>query len=124
MVYIKDMTKYKIVGIVNLFLGALEIICPLFALIFTIPRITALYSEFNAEGPSLVPTYLVLGILILMGIGNLFFGFNLISKSEKKDKYFKYALILIIASFLLGGVFSSIASLSVILPIYNLTSQF
>jgi len=117
------MTKYKIVGILNLFLGALEVIYPLFALIFTIPRLTMLYSEFGAEMPSFISTYLILGFVILVGAGNLFFGFNLVSKSEKKDKYFKYGLILLITSFLLGGVLFSIVSLSVILPIYNLTSQ-
>lgn len=118
------MTKYKIVGILNLFLGILETIYPLFAFMFTIPRLTELYSEFGAEGPSFGITYLTLSIIILMGIGNLFFGIKLFSKTENKDKYFKYALILVIASFLLGGVFTSFASLSVIMPIYNLTSQF
>lgn len=118
------MTKYKIVGILNLFLGVLEVVYPLFALIFTLPKLTRLYSDFGAEMPSFTPTYLILGIVVLIGVGNLFFGFNLISKSGKKDKYFKYALILVIASLLLGGVFYSITSLSVILPIYNLTSQF
>ena len=115
------MTKYKTVGILNLFLGILEVFFALFAFVFIVPKLTSLYSEFGTELPSFVSIYLILGVIILMGIGNLFFGFNLISKPEKKDKYFKFALFLLIASFLLSGIFSSIG---IILPIYDLTSQF
>jgi hypothetical protein len=122
--YTQNMTKYKIVGILNLFLGVSEIIYPLFALAFAITRLTTLYSGFSTEVPSFISIYLILGVVISMGAGNLFLGFNLVSKSGKKDKYFKYALILLIASFLLGGILSGIATLSIISPIYNLTSQF
>lgn len=119
------MAKYKIVGIINLLLGGLQIIYPLFALLFTLPRLTRLYSEFNAEGPSFTTTYLVLGFVIFVGLANLFLGLKLFSKAEGiTKKYFKYGLALVIVSFLLMGLFSSIASLSIALPIYNLTSQF
>ena len=59
-----------------------------------------------------------------MGIGNFFLGVKLFSKSEYKDEYLKFAIILIVVSFLLGGIFTKIASLSIIMPIYNLTSEF
>lgn len=117
------MDKYKIIGVVNLLFGIFQVVCPLFIIFITLPRLTAMYSEFNVQGAFLTPTYLILGVVMLIGIGNLFFGFSLVSKSEKKEKYFKYALMLIIASFLFGGILFSIASLSTILPIYNLTSH-
>ncbi len=59
-----------------------------------------------------------------MGIGNLFFGFKLVSKSENKEKYFKYGVALLIISFFLGGLFASVATLSITTPIYNMSSQF
>lgn len=113
------MAKYKIVGVINFFFGFFEVIYPLIGILFTIPRLTELYSEFQTKGPNLLPTYMILYIVILMGIGNFFLGFKLFSKSENKDKYFKYAIILIVASFLLGGLFTQITSLSVLIPIYN-----
>ena len=79
------MTKYIIVGALNLFLGVLEVIYPLFTLVFTIPRLTTLYSEFGAEMPSFTSAYLIFGLIMLMGIGNLFFGINLVSKSKKRS---------------------------------------
>lgn len=119
------MTKYKIVGAINLLLGGLQIIYPLFTLLFTLPRLTELYSEFNAEGPSLTITYFTLGSVIFVGFANLFLGFKLFLKAEEiAKKYFKYGLASVIISFLLMGIFPSIASLSIVLPIYNLTSPF
>ena len=118
------MNKYKVVGVVNLLFGVFQIIYPLLVIFFTLPRLTELYSELNIQGYSFISTYLIIGFVMLIGIGNFFFGLNLISKSEKKEKYFKYALMLIIASFLFVGILFNLASLSTILPIYNLTSQF
>ncbi|OGG01704.1 hypothetical protein A2W14_03755 [Candidatus Gottesmanbacteria bacterium RBG_16_37_8] len=118
------MAKYKIIGAVNFFLGIFEIVYPLIVILFTIPRLTELYAEFQAKGPNLIPTYIILSIVMLMGVGNFILGVKLFSKSENKEKFFKIAIILIIASFLLGGVITKIASLSVIMPIYNLTSEF
>ncbi|HUW22264.1 MAG TPA: hypothetical protein VMW41_06400 [Candidatus Bathyarchaeia archaeon] len=119
------MTKYRIVGIINFIFGGLQIIYLLLAIFFTIPRLTDLYNEFSAEMPSFAPTYLVLGFNLLLGITNFFLGFKLFSKQAKiQKKYFKFGLALAIVSFLLVGVFSGIATLSAVLPIYNLTSHF
>ena len=115
------MTKYTIVGFVNLLVGSLQTINFLFTIFITLPRLTELYSEFAAQRPSFMSTYLRLGFTVLLGISNFFFGFTLISKSEKKIKYFRYALILAIISIPLGVIFINIAS---ILPVYNLTSPF
>lgn len=118
------MAKYKIVGVVNFFFGFFEVVYPLIVILFTIPRLTELYSEFQTKGPNLIPIYIILSIVILIGIGNFFLGVKLFSISENKDKYFKYAIILIVINFLLGGIFTQIVSLSVLMPIYNLTSEF
>ncbi|MBU0618665.1 hypothetical protein KKD62_00345 [Patescibacteria group bacterium] len=119
------MSKYKIVGIINFIFSGLQIIYPLLAIFFTIPRLTKLYTEVSAEMPSFAPAYLALGFNLLLGITNFFLGFKLFSKQEKiQEKYFKFGLVLAVTSFLLMGVFSGIATLSAVLPIYNLTSHF
>jgi len=111
------MTKYKVVGVLNFFLGAFQIIYSLFTLFLTLPRLTKLYAEFNAEGPYLIPTYFVLGLLLLFGAVNLFLAFRLFSEKEKTPKkYFRLGLVLLAVSFLLAGAYlaySIIAGLSV-----------
>jgi len=118
------MSKYKTVGTINFIFGGLQIIYPLLAIFFTIPKLTELYTEVSAEMPSFAPTYLALGLNLLLGITNFFLGFKLFSKQEGiQEKYFKFSLTLAIVSFLLMGVFSGIATLSAVLPIYSVTSH-
>ena len=57
------MAIYKIVGVVNFFLGIFEVVFPLIFILFTIPRLTELYAEFQANGPNLIPTYIILSIV-------------------------------------------------------------
>jgi hypothetical protein len=118
------MTKYKIVGILNISLGVLETIYAAFALIITLPKLNELYFELGAKRPSYTSTYLILGFILIIGLVNLFLGLKLFTKSEKREAYFIYALISLIASFFLGGIFSGIFTLSIIVPIYSLISQF
>ncbi|MBU1111061.1 hypothetical protein KKB83_05610 [Patescibacteria group bacterium] len=118
------MSKYKIVGIINFIFGGLHIIYPLLMIFFTIPKLTELYTDVSVELPSLAPTYLTLGFNLLLGITGIFLGCKLFSKQEEiQKKYFKFGLALAIVSVLFGAVFSGLAVLSAVLPIYNLTSQ-
>lgn len=118
------MTRYKTVGIVDLFLGTIDIIYSLFIFLFTLPKLNSLYSEFSAESSAFNSTSLVLILLLLMGMADIFFGVNLVSNSEKKVKYFKFGLVFLIINLLLVGIFYAITSLSIIIPIYQLTSSF
>lgn len=116
--------KYKVVAAINLFLGIIQAIILVVFLVFTLPKLMSLYSEFNAKQPSYSLTYLGLGIVLLIALASLFTGFKLISKTkENKDKYFYAGIILIVVTFVLSGLFTGIGSLSAILPIYNLTSK-
>ncbi|OIO15500.1 hypothetical protein COV53_04035 [Candidatus Gottesmanbacteria bacterium CG11_big_fil_rev_8_21_14_0_20_37_11] len=119
------MSKYKIVGIINLFLGIPILLLALSFFILIIPKLSQLYSEFHASSQvSITSSYAVTIILLLTASANIFLGIKGISISQKKDKYFKYGLLLVIVTFLFSGFFIGILNLSVLLPIYNLTKQF
>lgn len=106
-------------------MGLLQVLVSISFLFFTLPKLMSVYSEFSAKAPSYTTIYLVLGIVLLIAVINLFLGFKLFSKSENnRDKYFKYGLILIVVAFPLMGRLVGMASLSALLPIYNLNSQF
>ena len=83
------MAKYKIIGAVNFVLGIFEIVYPLIVILFTIPRLTELYAEFQAKGPNLIPTYIILSIVMLMGVGNFILGVKLFSNLKTKKSFLK-----------------------------------
>ncbi|KPJ70659.1 hypothetical protein AMJ51_01405 [Microgenomates bacterium DG_75] len=115
------MRKYSILGIFNFLLGLGQIVLPIICIAVVIPRLTLLYSEFVTMPPSFYLTYLILGLVIFMGIANLFIAFKLFAKTEK---YFKYGIILAIATFILTGIFMVLANFWSIYMIYNLPAEF
>ena len=119
------MSKYTIVAAVNLFLGTAQAFISIAILFFTLPKLMGLYSEFDANPPSYMSAYIGLSFILLIALANFFIGLKLFSKSEEdKSKYLKYGILLIAITIILSGLFMIIANLSVILPIYNLTSEF
>lgn len=119
----EGMSKYKIVAIIELFLGLLQLTSALAMLLFVIPKLSSVYSDFNVKA-SPINSYIALILVLLMGIVNLFFSFKLFANSKKnKEQYFKYGIISAISTFFLMGVFIGIANFSILSPLYNLTSQ-
>jgi hypothetical protein len=115
--------KYALVGILNVVFGFIETFFTLSVMVFTIPKLSYMYTELGVEIPNLFSTYLILFTILLIGIGNLFVGMKLFSKSERKDVFFKYGLVLVIISLILSGAYISITLISVMQPIYGLYSQ-
>lgn len=70
------MTKYKIVGIVNLLLGLVGILIQLEILLFVYPKLVSLYRDFNAEVPFSTQVYpyiqiaitVVLFVVVIVGV--------------------------------------------------------
>lgn len=113
----------KVIAIANLILGIFYIIAPIIFPIFLFPEVTRFYSDFNiTTKPSFTFTYIVLGIVGLMGATNLFFGFKILK--SKDNKYIKYGITSAIITFILGSLLIGVAHLPVIFSIYNTTSQF
>jgi hypothetical protein len=116
----------KLIGIINIFLGVLYIASPLvYQLvnqIFVLPRINQMYADFNINAkPSYTLSYIILGIMVIMGVVSLFLGLSVLK--NKDNKYLKYGITMAIIFFVLYGILIGVANLPIIFSIYNLTSQ-
>jgi len=117
------MTKYKIVGIINLLLGIFQLLL-MFPLI-VIPKLNSLYADFNMNGqPNFTGSYLVTVVAFLLMAINLFLSRKGFSNVKDKDKYFKVGIIVAVVTFILSGFLTLILTVSILSPIYNLSTQF
>lgn len=115
--------KYKIVGALNLLVGFSGIIVPINYAFFVLPGLTSVYSAFEASTQANITiTYIAMGILLLIGLGNIFLGINLFT--ARKEKYFNFAAIFLISSWVIFALINGVIVYLVIMPIYNLVSQF
>ena len=116
--------KYKIVAIINILLGVFQIGNAFSMLLFVIPTLADLYSQFDsAEGPDFAMGYGAVAILLIIGTINLVFAYKLLKeKGTKKDKYFMYSVIYLVVTFFISGILSGLMTLAAINPIYNLTN--
>jgi len=116
-------TKYKIIGIITLFLGLIQLILVLSFLIFTVPRLIEIYRQFESQ-PNLTTVYTISALILTASFINLFLGVKNFQENKEKERYFNYSLISVIVTFFLGGILVSMLNLSALLPLYNLTSRF
>lgn len=118
------MDKYKIMSLVNLFFGVIQILFSVILPLFLIPGLKEMYSGMDIDtGLSFTSVYVITIFSIIVGITNLILGIKGFTSNNKKDKCFKYGTVLAVISFFLPIVFVVILNFSVIYPIYNLTSQ-
>ncbi len=112
--------KYKLAGIINLIFGLLQIILS-FVLVFSvIPGLKTLSSELAIQS-NFLGSYLILGTITLLGATNIFLWVKLfLGREETRQKYFKYALILILLSLLVTGICWGFVVLSLTSRLYNL----
>ena len=97
------MTRYTVVGAINLLLGILELAISVIALVIFIPELAESFKDIGVTTPpSFLPIYLSFGLVIIVGIANLFVGSKLLSKGQQqKSRYFKYGIILAATTFIL-----------------------
>ena len=118
------MTKYKIVGMLNFLMGIPILLLSLSFSIFIIPKLSQLYLEFNTNNSgNIILSYIIVLVLLIIAIANIFLGIKGFSNTQKKEIYFKYSLIMALVTFIFGGVLVGLMILSVILPVYNLSSS-
>ena len=112
--------KNKILGTANYFIGGLQLFTAL-SNVLVISRLSSLYQEFGSEfNPT--RTYITPAIFIILGVLNLFFGHKLFSKNEA-EKYFVISLVYLVITFVASGLITQFALLSILNPIYELSSQ-
>lgn len=119
------MNKYKIVGIIDLLLGVPQLLMAIIFPLSVFPKLSQVYADFNVSSqPNFTSGYVMVVLLLIISVVNLFLGIKGFIKSKQNEKYFKYGIISAVISFFLTGILGEILTTSVILPIYNLTSQF
>lgn len=114
----------KVVGLINLFFGIIEILVGVPYIFFTMPKLIIMYENLNTDyNPTtayLYPVFLILlGLVnVLTGLGN----FDVIFKN-KSDLIYKIGMFLVLLSFIVTGLVVSIMINSMISPIYELSTN-
>jgi type II secretory pathway component PulF len=115
--------KYKIVGTANYLIGGVQILISLTLFFVVVPRMQSLYRDFNAE-VSLTKSYLAPIINIVLGIFAIFLGHKLFfSKGRVLEKYFTISIVYLVATFITAGIITQLSILSIIQPLYDLSSS-
>ena len=115
------MDKYKIVGIIDIILGTLLIILPVFSSTIT-SSTTSTFNELGVSSSS--NNWLAVGVIVLIGIVDIFLGIKLFSGSKSdKNKYFTAGIILAILSVLASGFYSSTVVSSILAPVNSLYTK-
>jgi hypothetical protein len=115
--------KFKLIAYSELLLGLFQVIYGGTLSFIVIPKLSILYSEFNLP-ISVLQKYGISVIIILLGLINIFFTFKILkSQGAIKEKYLKSGAIYLLINFILTGIAGAISVLSIINPIYQMTSQ-
>ena len=118
------MTKYKLVGFINIFFGVIQLLASASQLYLNI-QLGKLYSDFNVNaGANLIVAKIGLVLLFAFALVNLYLGFKGVTKNTQKEVYFKRGTIAAIASLVLSVFAVGFLIVTIILPIYSLNQQF
>jgi hypothetical protein len=112
--------KYKIVGILNLLFGIVQISFPVALYFFIIPRVMEAYKSFAVEYPYPSSLYYILFFLMAYGLANVIIGILLLIGKGNQQRLFRLGVILFFSNFVVGGLVNGILMISVLSPIYNL----
>lgn len=119
--------KHSKLPLVLLFAGALEAVFMLIMSLTVLPKLTSLYSELGSSYNVSLP-YLLLGVGLLSSLAQAIYGFVLWSEQRSsgtiKKQHRTIGKTLLIVGAVLFTILTPLLIMSIILPIYNLTSQF
>ena len=119
------MSKYKIVGLINLLFGLLQLFLPIMLWVSVIPKLTEIYSNFQVNNqPNLTLLFGALILLFIFGLTNIILGVMGFKKIKEKEKIFQYGIMVAVVTFFLMGALVSFLVSSIISHLYNITSQF
>lgn len=117
------MNKYKLVGILQLLFGILDVLVSLILFTTVLPQLGTLYSEMQLDSnTSHVQTSLF--ILTAVGLLNIIFGLLLLRKNQAVQKrIFIVSLLILIVTFVISGQLLGQAITQTISPIYKSLEQ-
>lgn len=120
---IKTSSNDSVMGIINLLLGGGQTGLSLIGLLFVLPKLNSLYSDFNAQVDR-GSMYLPYALILLMGVINMFIGIKLLSKSvSNKSVFLNFGVISAVITAIITILLVALGSASSLGPIYNLTSK-
>lgn len=118
------MTKYKVVGLINIFFGVIQLLASASQLYLNI-QLGNLYKEFNVQaGTNLIVAKVGLAMLFALALVNFYLGVKGLSQSKLKEVYFKRGIISAITSLAISVFVVIFLIVTIILPIYSLNQQF
>ena len=110
----------KLIGILAFLLGLPAVLQGGIFLFFILPKLSALYEQASNYT---VPVHMYITSIAMIILGNVCIWFGYTQFTANKEKYFKYALSLLVATFISLGLYSALIIPSVLQPIYNLTTE-
>src|SRR3989344_8188235 len=116
--------KFKVVGWLDLVFGSLGLIQQILLLFFVYPKLTTLYQDFQTRLPASTQIfpYLSLAVSLLLVL-IVILGAKLAFGQKPAEKTFKLGVVALIAILILGGIYLSTSTLSLLSPIYSLSSD-
>ncbi len=111
-------------GWLNLIFGGLGLLQQILMLFLVYPKLSGLYQDFGADLPWLTrnfPIVTMAGIVFLAGVTYL--GVKLAFDKAPQEKLFLAGLAGLAILFTIGGMYFGVTLVSVIGPIYSLTSN-
>ncbi len=118
------MTKYKVVGLINIFFGVIQILASVSQLYLN-AQLGKLYAEFNVNaGSNLMVAKIGVIALLAFALYNLYLGMKNLSQSKQKDQYLKRGIVAAIVSLVISALAVIFLIVTIILPIYSLNQQF
>ena len=111
-------------GIADVLLGVAELSVQINLLFFVYPKLSLMYRGLNAELPLISRLYPFLSVgLIFVMLSIVLLGFKLIYSKNQSEIYVKWGIIGFILLLILLFLSVGASAVSVIFPIYNLTTS-
>lgn len=117
------MNKNKILSPFNIFFGVMFSLMPILIYVFVIMPQIELLEKFGGQNQNEIGIYTIFGLMLAMGLGNLFLGYKLL-KDKNSNSVFKLGLIIAIGSFIGFSILSAFATTLITTPIYEMTRSF
>lgn len=119
------MDKYRVVGVLNIIIGAIGSLFSLIFLLTVVTKLTPMYQSFGVSRVTLLTPYIMLFAMFLVDVFYLLIGHKLVShKIGGKELHFKIGIALLILAVISVPLFVGFLVMSTILPIYSLEKSF
>jgi len=113
----------KFLGVLDVCVGVLLILASVFENFWLLPKLSALLKESDMNlSINLAISYGSSILLMVLGLISIYIGYK--SFSNKKEKFLKWAIGVLVINFLLGIPLYYISMLSIVNTTYQLTSSF